>query len=116
MRKKKPEPPRAAKPPEVVGTCPRCGLPVLALGSVYSCSSNAWDCEQRRPIGCGFTVHKLFLRHSVSTEEMRRLLADRTTGPSGPFVSAGGRPFFSAIVLEDGGQTALRNIEFADGA
>lgn len=54
------------------------------------------------------------MHHVISPEEAKLLVADGSTGVIGPFVSAGGKRFMAAIVLEGEGSIALSNVEFLD--
>ena len=99
---------------EPVGTCPRCGLPVTERGSIYSCSSNVWDEEQKRPIGCGFVIHKLFAHKLITTEEVKQLLADGKTDVTGPFRSHGGKTFYASLYVNESGKIDIADVKTVD--
>lgn len=99
---------------EEVGVCPRCGLPVRERGSIFSCSSNIWDCEQKRPIGCGFVVHKLFFHKMLSADEVRQLLAEGKTDVIGPFRSQGGKTFYASLLITESGNIDIADVKTID--
>lgn len=110
--------PNHAEPADVefepVGTCPRCGLPVMERGSIFSCASNVWDAEQKRPVGCGFVIHKLFAHRTLTAECVRQLLEEGKTDVMGPFRSHGGKHFNAALYLTESGNVDITDVKTLD--
>ncbi|MDY4898016.1 MAG: DNA topoisomerase [Eubacteriales bacterium] len=80
---------------DCVGNCPLCGKPVEQRGRFYGCSG--WR------EGCKFSVNTYICSRAISTDAMRRLLREGTTGVIDGFVSRkSGKTFSAALVLRDG--------------
>ena len=76
-----------------LGTCPKCGAPVVETKKAYGCS--AWK------NGCKFAVWKTISGKRISAPQARRLLTKGRTGRLKGFKSKAGKPYSAALVLDD---------------
>ena len=79
-----------------LGACPKCGAGVYEHGMAYVCEKAVGP--QR---SCDFRSGKVILQQPVSTEEMRKLLAEGKTSLLKDFVSQRTRRKFSAYLVRD---------------
>ena len=77
---------------EPLGTCPKCGSPVVESKKAYGCS--AWKA------GCKFAIWKTVSGKRVSVAQARQLLEKGRTGQMKGFKSKAGRPYSAALVLD----------------
>jgi DNA topoisomerase-3 len=77
---------------EPLGTCPRCGAPVVETKKAYGCS--AWK------TGCKFAVWKTISGKRVSESQAKQLLKEGRTGKLKGFKSKAGKPYSAALVLD----------------
>lgn len=79
---------------EPLGTCPKCGAPVVETKKAYGCS--AW-----RERGCKFAIWKTTAGKRVTEAQARRLLTEGRTAEMKGFKSKAGKPFSAALVLDE---------------
>jgi len=78
-----------------VGVCPKCGGQVLERSKVFGC-------ENWKTAPCDFAIFKDIAGHSLSTESAKELLEKGKTGVLTGFKSKAGKPFETALALQDG--------------
>jgi DNA topoisomerase-3 len=78
---------------EPLGTCPRCGSPVVETKKAYSCS--AWKTS-----GCDFAIWKQVSGKRLSETQARQLLTKGRTGQLKGFTSRAGKPYAAALKLD----------------
>ena len=86
-----------------LGTCPKCGAPVVETKKSYGCS--AWKG------GCKFAIWKTISGKRISSPQARQLLAKGRTGQLKGFKSKAGKPYSAALVLD--GEHRVR-LDFGD--
>jgi DNA topoisomerase-3 len=85
---------------EPLGPCPKCGAPVVALGSHYVCSHAVATSAQPVPT-CDFKTATTILQQPITPEQMAKLLAEGRTDWLDGFVSnRTRRPFKAALVWD----------------
>jgi DNA topoisomerase-3 len=77
---------------EPLGTCPKCGSPVVESKKAYGCS--AWK------TGCPFAIWKTVSGKRISAAQAKRLLEKGRTGQLKGFKSKAGRTYSAALVLD----------------
>ena len=77
---------------EPLGTCPKCGSPVIETKKAYGCS--AWKS------GCKFAIWKTVSGKRISTAQAKQLLTRGRTGQLKGFKSKAGKPYSAALVLD----------------
>jgi len=87
-----------------LGTCPKCGAPVVETKKAYSCS--AW-----KKSGCDFAIWKQISGKRLSESQAKQLLTRGRTGQLKGFRSKAGKPYSAALVLD--GERKVR-LEFAE--
>ncbi|MDX6380455.1 MAG: topoisomerase [Rubrobacteraceae bacterium] len=87
-----------------LGSCPKCGVPVVETKKSYGCS--AWKS------GCKFAIWKNISGKRISTAQARQLLTKGRTGQLKGFKSKAGKPFSAALTLD--GEHRVR-LEFGEG-
>jgi DNA topoisomerase-3 len=87
-----------------LGSCPKCGAPVVETKKSYGCS--AWKS------GCKFAIWKNISGKRISTAQARQLLTKGRTGQLKGFKSKAGKPFSAALTLD--GEHRVR-LEFGEG-
>jgi DNA topoisomerase-3 len=75
-----------------LGTCPKCGSPVVETKKSYGCS--AWKG------GCKFAIWKTVSGKRVSESQARQLLNKGRTGRLKGFKSKAGKPYSATLVLD----------------
>jgi DNA topoisomerase-3 len=75
-----------------LGTCPKCGSPVVQTKKSYGCS--AWK------DGCKFAIWKTVSGKRVSESQARQLLTKGRTGRLKGFKSKAGKPYSATLVLD----------------
>jgi DNA topoisomerase-3 len=75
-----------------LGTCPKCGSPVVETKKSYGCS--AWKG------GCKFAIWKTVSGKRVSESQARQLLIKGRTGRLKGFKSKAGKPYSATLVLD----------------
>ena len=75
-----------------LGTCPKCGSPVVETKKSYGCS--AWKG------GCKFAIWKTVSGKRVSESQARQLLIKGRTGRLKGFKSKAGKPYAAALRLD----------------
>jgi DNA topoisomerase-3 len=88
---------------EPLGTCPKCGAPVVETKKAYGCS--AWKA------GCKFAIWKNVSGKRVTEVQARQLLTEGRTGQLKGFKSKAGKPYSAALVLD--GEHKVR-LEFGE--
>ena len=88
---------------EPLGTCPKCGSPVVETKKSYGCS--AWKS------GCKFAIWKTVSGKRVSASQARQLLTKGRTGQLKGFKSKAGKPYSAALILD--GEHKVR-LEFGE--
>ena len=78
---------------EPLGTCPKCGSPVVETKKAYSCS--AWKAS-----GCDFAIWKQVSGKRLSESQARQLLTKRRTSQLKGFRSKAGKPYAAALKLD----------------
>ena len=76
-----------------LGTCPRCGAPVVETRKAYGCS--AWRS------GCKFAIWKTISGKRISAPQARQLLMKGRTGQLKGFKNKAGKPYAAALVLDE---------------
>lgn len=94
-------PTRASKEP--LGTCPKCGSPVVETKKSYGCS--AWKTNR-----CDFAIWKQVSGKKVSQGQAKQLLTNRRTPQLKGFRSKAGKPYSAALKLDEDHKVRL---EFA---
>lgn len=89
---------------EPVGTCPKCGAPVVETKKAYGCS--AWKSS-----GCDFAIWKTVSGKRLSAGQAKQLLTRRRTPQLKGFKSKAGKPYSAALKLDDENKVKL---EFAE--
>jgi DNA topoisomerase-3 len=77
---------------EPLGTCPKCGSPVVESKKAYGCS--AWK------TGCKFAIWKTVSGKRIGAAQAKQLLEKGRTGQLKGFKSKAGRPYSAALVLD----------------
>jgi DNA topoisomerase-3 len=77
---------------EPLGSCPKCGSPVVETKKAYGCS--AWK------NGCKFTIWKTVSGKRISGAQARQLLTKGRTGQLKGFKSKAGKPYSAALILD----------------
>jgi DNA topoisomerase-3 len=89
-----------------LGPCPKCGSRVFEHGMSYVCEQSVGPARS-----CDFRSGKIILQQEISSEQMRKLLADGRTDLLDGFISSRTRRKFKAfLVREPGGRVGF---EFA---
>ena len=78
---------------EPLGTCPKCGSPVVETKKAYSCA--AWKTS-----GCDFAIWKQVSGKRLSESQARQLLTKRRTGQLKGFKSKAGKSYAAALQLD----------------
>ncbi|HZY66177.1 MAG TPA: topoisomerase C-terminal repeat-containing protein, partial [Rubrobacteraceae bacterium] len=78
---------------EPLGSCPKCGSPVVETKKSYGCS--AWKG------GCKFAIWKTVAGKRISEPQAKQLLDKGKTGQLKGFKSKAGKPFAAALALDD---------------
>src|SRR5918995_1459349 len=78
---------------EPLGTCPKCGAPVVETKKAYGCS--AW-----KKTGCDFAIWKQVSGKRLSEGQAKQLLAKGRTGQMKGFKSKAGKPYAAALKLD----------------
>jgi DNA topoisomerase-3 len=78
---------------EPLGSCPKCGAPVVETKKAYGCS--AWK------DGCKFAIWKNVSGKRVTEVQARQLLKGGRTGQLKGFKSKAGKPYSAALVLDE---------------
>ena len=79
---------------EPLGSCPKCGAPVIETKKAYGCSS--W-----KQSGCKFAIWKTVAGKRVSQAQARQLLNKGETGKLKGFKSKAGKPFSASLTLDE---------------
>ena len=79
---------------EPIGTCPKCGAPVVETKKAYGCS--AW-----KSAGCKFAIWKTVSGKRLSVGQARQLLTQRRTPQLKGFKSKAGKPYAAALKLDE---------------
>ncbi|WP_323127098.1 topoisomerase C-terminal repeat-containing protein [Rubrobacter marinus] len=77
---------------EPLGTCPKCGSPVVESRKAYGCS--AWK------TGCSFAIWKTVSGKRISVAQAKQLLQKGRTEKLKGFKSKAGRPYSAALALD----------------
>ena len=77
---------------EPLGSCPKCGSPVVETNKAYGCS--AWK------NGCKFAIWKTISGKRISGAQARQLLTKGRTGQLKGFKSKAGKPYSAALILD----------------
>ncbi len=77
-----------------LGSCPKCGAPVVETMKAYSCS--AW-----KKSGCDFVIWKTVSGKRLSEAQARQLLAKGRTRKLKGFKSKSGKPYSAALKLDE---------------
>jgi DNA topoisomerase-3 len=78
---------------EPLGTCPKCGSPVVETKKAYSCS--AWKTS-----GCDFAIWKQVSGKRLSEYQAKQLLTRGRTSKLKGFRSKAGKPYSAALKLD----------------
>jgi len=78
---------------EPLGSCPKCGSPVIETRKAYSCS--AW-----KKTGCDFAIWKQVSGKRLSVSQAKQLLTRGRTAPLKGFKSKAGKPYAAALKLD----------------
>jgi DNA topoisomerase III len=89
---------------EPLGTCPKCGSPVVETKKSYGCS--AWKSNR-----CDFAIWKQVSGKRLSASQAKQLLTNRRTPQLKGFRSKAGRPYAAALKLDEDHKVRL---EFAN--
>jgi DNA topoisomerase-3 len=76
-----------------LGSCPKCGSPVVETKKAYSCS--AWKTS-----GCDFAIWKQVSGKRLRESQARQLLTKGRTGQLKGFKSKAGKPYAAALRLD----------------
>ena len=79
---------------EPIGTCPKCGAPVVETKKAYGCS--AW-----KTVGCKFAIWKTISGKRLSVGQAKQLLTRRRTPQLKGFKSKVGKPYAAALKLDE---------------
>ena len=85
---------------ESLGSCPKCGHPVHALGAHYVCEASVPTASSPTP-SCDFKSAQVILQQTVTPDQMRKLLAQGKTDLLDKFVSLRTRRPFKAFLAWD---------------
>ncbi|MGB3682737.1 MAG: DNA topoisomerase III, partial [Rubrobacteraceae bacterium] len=85
---------------EPIGTCPRCGAPVVETKKAYGCS--AW-----KTAGCKFAIWKTVSGKRLSVGQAKQLLTQRRTPQLKGFKSKAGKPYAAALKLDEENKVKL---------
>ena len=77
-----------------LGTCPKCGSPVVETKKSYGCS--AWKTNR-----CDFAIWKQVSGKRLSQSQAKQLLTSRRTPELKGFRSKAGKPYSAALKLDD---------------
>jgi DNA topoisomerase-3 len=89
---------------EPLGTCPKCGAPVVETKKAYGCS--AW-----KKSGCDFAIWKQVSGKHLSESQAKQLLTKGRTPELKGFKSKAGKPYSAALKLDEEHRVRL---EFAE--
>jgi DNA topoisomerase III len=78
---------------EPLGTCPKCGSPVIETKKSYGCS--AWKTNR-----CDFAIWKQVSGKRLSEAQAKQLLVKGRTGQLKGFRSKAGKPYSAALKLD----------------
>jgi DNA topoisomerase III len=78
---------------EPLGTCPKCGAPVVETKKAYGCS--AWKTS-----GCDFAIWKTVSGKRLSESQAKQLLTRGRTSQLKGFRSKAGKPYSAALKLD----------------
>ena len=79
---------------EPLGTCPKCGSPVIETKKSYGCS--AWKTNR-----CDFAIWKQVSGKRLSQSQAKQLLVNRRTPQLKGFRSKAGKPYSAALKLDE---------------
>jgi DNA topoisomerase-3 len=79
---------------EPLGTCPKCGSPVIETKKSYGCS--AWKKNR-----CDFAIWKQVSGKRLSQSQAKQLLTNRRTPQLKGFRSKAGKPYAAALKLDE---------------
>ena len=85
---------------EPIGTCPKCGAPVVETKKAYGCS--AW-----KTAGCKFAIWKTVSGKRLSVGQAKQLLTRRRTPQLKGFKSKAGKPYAAALKLDEENEVKL---------
>ncbi|MGB3635616.1 MAG: DNA topoisomerase 3, partial [Rubrobacteraceae bacterium] len=85
---------------EPIGTCPKCGAPVVETKKAYGCS--AWKTS-----GCKFAIWKTVSGKRLSVGQAKQLLTQRRTPQLKGFKSKAGKPYAAALKLDEENRVKL---------
>ncbi len=85
---------------EPIGTCPKCGAPVVETKKAYGCS--AW-----KTAGCKFAIWKTVSGKRLSVGQAKQLLTQRRTPQLKGFKSKAGKPYAAALKLDEENKVKL---------
>jgi DNA topoisomerase-3 len=85
--------PDSSRSRQALGSCPKCGSPVVETKKAYSCS--AWKTS-----GCDFAIWKQVSGKRLRESQARQLLTKGRTGQLKGFKSKAGKPYAAALRLD----------------
>jgi DNA topoisomerase-3 len=85
--------PDASRSRQPLGSCPKCGSPVVETKKAYSCT--AWKTS-----GCDFAIWKQVSGKRLRESQARQLLTKGRTGQLKGFKSKAGKPYAAALKLD----------------
>lgn len=97
---------------ESVGACPKCGAVVRDTGGRYLCEKNA----NETPL-CDFSVSRKILQQEISSEQIKKMLAEGASDYLEGFISKKtGRPFKARLLMDLTAKDGKLIFEFAPRA
>jgi DNA topoisomerase III len=85
--------PDSSRSRQPLGSCPKCGSPVVETKKAYSCT--AWKTS-----GCDFAIWKQVSGKRLGESQARQLLTKGRTGQLKGFKSKAGKPYAAALKLD----------------
>jgi DNA topoisomerase III len=85
--------PESSRSRQPLGSCPKCGSPVVETKRAYSCA--AWKTS-----GCDFAIWKQVSGKRLGESQARQLLTKGRTGQLKGFKSKAGKPYAAALKLD----------------
>jgi DNA topoisomerase-3 len=85
--------PDSSRSRQPLGSCPKCGFPVVETKKAYSCT--AWKTS-----GCDFAIWKQVSGKRLGESQARQLLTKGRTGQLKGFKSKAGKPYAAALKLD----------------
>lgn len=95
---------------KTVGTCPKCGAPVVEKKRCYDCSSNKYekaDGEVVQTAGCGFRINAYVAGKKLPATAVKSLIEKGSCSTVKGFTSKKGASFDAKLTRDENGKTSF---------